>query len=220
MAAPRVGKFNTNTSITYSDGTTKFNGFFLIGTTIPTLSGTAFAACFYGNSGVSERLPQFYKVPVDDGIPNASCGLFYNADINPPGSTYVYWTYVGGTSGVPARMIAGPSSSFTVSSATITLPSLTLTLPSAGSAPDPDTSTTASTPVTTVVTLDLASPVETPNGSETEFTFESIPQVVIYNGVWQFENVGYSRAGSVVTLLDADGNPFAPETGASIKAIL
>lgn len=218
MAAPRIGKFSS-TPIKYNDGATLFNGFLLVGLAIPTVSGTAFRACFYGNSGVAERLPVFYKVPVDSGVPNGSSGLFYNADINPPGSIYYYWAYVGGTSGVPARMLAGPSSSFSVTSETITLPALSIPLPSAGSVPDPDASSVASTS-SVQVNFVFASPSQTPDGTTTVFTFSGLPQVVMYNGQMRFEGVGYSRSGFDISLLDDAGSIFPPETGASLKAIL
>lgn len=220
MASPRIGKFSQSTTLTWSDGTL-FNGFFLVGTAIPTLSGTAFGGVYYGNSGLSEPLPRFYVVPVSEGKYNEVCGLFYNADIAPPNSTYYGWLYTMNGPGGLKRQVAGPTTAFTVSSDSFTPPALTPTITvAASSAPDPDVSITPSTVVTTELLLTMESPAETPNGVTTAFTFTAAPQVVIYNGVWRFEGVGYTRSDLVVTLIDDSAIPFAPETGASIKAIL
>lgn len=218
MAQPRIGKFSQSATVSWSDGTA-FNGFLLVGIALPTLSGTAFTAALYGNSGVAPRLPQFVKVPISEGFYNSSCGLFYTSDITPPGTLFYSWLYTGGTSGVPARMVSGPSSSFSVTSDTITPPTLTPTTPSAGSIPDPDAASIAST-APTQITLTFYSPAETCNDVVTSFTFTGIPQFVLYNGQVRLEGAGYSRVGFVITLLDAIGTPFAPETGATVKAVL
>jgi hypothetical protein len=219
MASPRIS-YPDSSVITWSNGDL-FNGFALIGIALPTSSGTAFLGVRYGNSGISEAVPQWYKVPVRDGVLHSSSGLLYNADLTPPASIYYGWFYTsnGPTAGGPSRMIAGPSASFSVTAPTFAIPALTLPVPSAGSVPVPDTSVSASsTPAT--ATFTLVSPAETADGVETEFTFSGLPQVVIYNGQWRFEGVGYERTGFVISLLDDAGDVFAPETGASLKAIL
>lgn len=219
MSAPRIAKFDTSATIYYSDGTTLFNGFFLIGAALPTVSGTAFTSLYYGNSGVAPRISKWVKVPVSEGKFHTSVGLFYNADIVPPATVYYAWAYLGGTSGGAARQLAGPSASFSVTSDVITVPSLTITIPTAGAVPDPDAASVAST-APTQITLTFYSPSETPNDVLTSFTFAGIPQFVLYNGQVRLEGTGYSRTGFVISLLDDAGAVFAPETGATIKALL
>lgn len=67
--------------------------------------------------------------------------------------------------------------------------------------------------------LPLHAAAEEADGSRTGFTFGSAPVAVMYNGVWYLENHGFTRSGFVVTFRDADGNVFAPESGAVIRAI-
>lgn len=219
MSAPRIAKFDTSATIYYSDGTTLFNGFFLVGAALPTVSGTAFTSLYYGNSGVAPRISKWVKVPVSEGKFHTSVGLFYNEDIVPPATVYYAWAYFGGSNGGAARQLAGPSASFTVTSDVITVPSLTITIPSVGSVPDPDAASVAST-APTQITLTFYSPTETCDDVISSFTFTGIPQFVLYNGQVRLEGSGYSRTGFVIQLLNDAGVAFAPETGASIKAIL
>jgi hypothetical protein len=207
--------------MTWTDSTL-FNGFVLIGLALPTASGTQFLGVRYGNAGISEAIPQFTKIPVTDGLLNSSCGLFYNADLTPPGSQYVAWTYVpnGPTAGGVCRMIAGPTATFEVTEATFTLPAMTLTVPTVGTVPTPDVGTVPGSITTTIISFQTYAAAETPDGVETEFTFDFLPSVVIYNGQLRFENIGYTRAGYVIQLIDDDAVVFAPETGASIRATL
>jgi hypothetical protein len=198
-----------------------FNGFVLIGLALPTSSGTQFLGVRYGNAGISEAIPQFTKIPVTDGLLNTSCGLFYNADLTPPGSQYVAWTYVpnGPTAGGVCRMISGPTATFEVTTSSFTLPAMTLTLPTTGSVPTPDISITPGSGATTVSFLTYP-PAETADGVETEFTFGFLPSCVFYNGQMRTEDIGYTRVGFVIQLINDEGVVFAPEADATIRATL
>lgn len=61
-----------------------------------------------------------------------------------------------------------------------------------------------------------------PDGSRTTFRFADLPIYVIWNGVLQFQNVGYTITGGignyVVTLIDYLGNVLTPGTTDSILA--
>jgi hypothetical protein len=204
----------------WTDGTL-FNGFVLIGLALPTASGTQFLGVRYGNAGISEAIPQFTKIPVTDGLLSTSCGLFYNADLTPPGSQYVGWTYIpnGPTAGGTCRMIAGPTATFEVDEPTFTLPSMTLTVPTTGSVPTPDVAVTPGSGATTVSFITYPA-TETADGIETEFSFSFLPSCVFYNGQMRTEDIGYTRVGFVIQLIDDAGTVFAPETDATIRATL
>ncbi len=60
----------------------------------------------------------------------------------------------------------------------------------------------------------LISPVETPDGSITQFTFTSAPKYLWYNGNWLIPNVDYTQSGVTVTLARA------PETGNILRAVV
>lgn len=142
MTAPRIGKFSTSTLVKWGDNT-NFDGYLLVGFSIPTLSATPFPDIRIGNAGSpSERLPGFYKIPIENGVISTSCGLFYNADLVPRTTQYYAWLYT--SAGFP---VAGPSSAFSVTSDTITVPTFTVGTPAAGSTPTPDSDTNAVIPL-------------------------------------------------------------------------
>lgn len=126
MANPRVGKFPT-TTLNWSNGV-HFNGFALLALIPPTDGTVSYTEGDFGLIDPTEPLPQFAQIPISDGLFNSALGLYYNADISPPNTTYNLSYY--DTTG---RLIAGPSAAFSVSTAVIdNLPVLTLPVPSAG----------------------------------------------------------------------------------------
>ncbi len=134
VTPPRIAKFPQSPTIQWSDGT-NFNGFCLIGYIPPTDGVTSYTQTDYGKQSPAEILPTFAVIPIVDGLYNASLGLFWNADISPPNSTYNARYY-----DTTKRLIAGPSVAFSVTSDPIsTIPAATLTVPIAGgTAPTPD----------------------------------------------------------------------------------
>lgn len=124
----RVGKFDGSQTYTWSNGNL-FNGYFLFGLVIPTFDGTAATVwpdMTLENSKMYISLPKgFAKVPCLKGKLDAEFGLFYNEDIVPVETQYVYYIYDSNS-----RQIAGPSAFFEVNSSTITLPSLVIGVPS------------------------------------------------------------------------------------------
>lgn len=131
---PRIGKFPQAVK-TWTDGN-NFNGYALIAY-IPSTGGAGtYTEIDYSiSSSAPEILPQFAIVPVIDGVYNPSVGLYFNADLQPPASTYTISFY-----DTTNRLISGPSAPFSVTADPIsTIPSATLTAPtSGGTAPTPN----------------------------------------------------------------------------------
>lgn len=129
MPTPRTGHF-PQTTIKWSSGDS-FNGFCLIAF-IPSVGYTE---TDLGLIDPADKLPQFANVPISNGLLNSSLGLYYNADISPPGSTYTASFY-----DTTKRLISGPGSPFSVTTDPLSLTIPTLTVPVAGgTAPIPDT---------------------------------------------------------------------------------
>lgn len=130
---PRVGKF-PQTGINWSDGSA-FNGFLLVSLVPPTGSGGTYTEGNFGLVYPAEQLPPFAVIPIQQGLLNSSLGLYFNADISPPNTTYIARWY-----DTTKRLISGPSSAFSVTAdpiSTLVIP--TLTAPSAGgTAPTPN----------------------------------------------------------------------------------
>lgn len=68
------------------------------------------------------------------------------------------------------------------------------------------------------VSVQFYLPLEVPDGIITNFTFNVTPRFVVYNGQMRFENVGYTRVNRVITLIDQNSVPFAPQVGDDIRA--
>ncbi len=215
---PRIARFDQSIVTRWSDGSL-FNGYLLVGVALPTLSGTAFQAVHLGNGiGSAEPVSQFTKIPIREGKYDFNSGLFYNADLTPPGSIYVCWLYTSNGQG-KLRQVSASINSFSVVSPTVTLALPSPTVPTTGSVPNPDVSPSVPTSQVQML-LTFAVPQELPDGVITTFTFGSVPQAITYNGLFLIPNTGYTRLGNTITLVDSNGLPFAPETGASIRAIL
>lgn len=89
------------------------------------------------NSLTVQKIPQYIKVPIVGGQIDTSTFLFYNSDVNPPGSQYVaYWFDNNNTLINPTSGTATP---FTVSGPTVTLTAPTLTSPTFATPPVPQT---------------------------------------------------------------------------------
>lgn len=130
---PQAGKFSQSVTVQWTDGT-NFNGFLLAGIVPPSNGVTAWTSVAMGDNYPAARLPVWARIPIVDGKYNASCALFYNDDMTPPGSEYVAYYY-----DATGRQIAGPTAQFTVSTDPFTPPSATLTAPSTtGTAPTPN----------------------------------------------------------------------------------
>lgn len=137
MTSPRIGKFDQSMQIQWSDGS-PFNGFACIGIVRPTTNGLPSGVVpltLRGKAAVTTPLPAgFSLIPVIDGRLNSALGLYWNEDIEPPNTQYVLYYADSGK-----RIVAGPSSFFTVSGQVV-LPTLTIPAPTTVNAvaPVPD----------------------------------------------------------------------------------
>ena len=128
-STPRVGKFPQTTTVAWSDGT-KFTGFAYIGLIDPTYGTSDDATStdwlmFYPQIKVPDRA----IIPIVEGKYNNSLGLYYNADLTPPNSTYKMILYDS-----TKRAVTALSAAFSVTADPIsTLPAPTPTAPTAGS---------------------------------------------------------------------------------------
>lgn len=127
--AARVARANAPGGVNWSNGK-PFNGFILIGVVPPTSGGSDWPSVSFGFLDSSQRLPPFYVIKINNGVFDSSAAVFYNADLIPENVVYVAWYYDANK-----RMIAGPTTQFTVSSDPFTPPIPTLTAPSSGSNP-------------------------------------------------------------------------------------
>jgi len=127
MSTPlRIGKFPQDRLLW--DNGANFNGYAWI-SVIPGDNECEYTTGQTGNSFPAETLPQFSVIPIVEGRYNSSLGLFYNADISPPGSTYIARFY----DTTQCCLIAGPTDPFIVDSNPIdSIPAVTLPTPTEG----------------------------------------------------------------------------------------
>lgn len=129
---PRTAFINSGTTFTWNDGTTPFNGYLLLGLTIPNVPGGSIPwPDFTANTASSNLpLPGFTMIPIVDGLPYTTVGVIWNADINPPTTQYVAWLLDSSRA-----YIVGPTAAFTVAANPFSVPTLTPLLPSTSNAP-------------------------------------------------------------------------------------
>lgn len=109
-----IGK-PTNT-LTWSDGS-NFSGYIRIQISLP----SGYDQAFIISNLIEQMIPLDMIMPVTNGVIDNSCGVWYNSDLSPFGTTYTWSVYDSSF-----KKITGPSASFTVSSSTFSLPSLTI----------------------------------------------------------------------------------------------
>ncbi len=148
---PRSSQFQTNpAAVTWSDNVTLFDGFVWLGVALPTSpvfvtppggetsngTGTQFIPWMIATMRVV-YIPPFVKIPICNGAIDQTTQVYYNQDINPPGTIYkVYWFSADGTLLTPA---SGSGSNLTINSATTVLTVPTLTYPTTLANPVPQT---------------------------------------------------------------------------------
>lgn len=129
MANPRSAKLSG--TITWSDGS-NFNGFAVVALVFPTSGGSAWPELVIEPGSPRQRIPVWSTIPIVNGVFNQSCGLWFNADINPPNTKYAIFYYDAAN-----KLVASPSSDsdfFTVTADPTTPTTYTLTVPTAGTA--------------------------------------------------------------------------------------
>lgn len=128
MLTPRVASLTSASPVLWSDGT-PFDGYMVAMLSLP---GT-YAQVNLSNSPSPLRIPLNTKVPIVQGVLDTSCGIYFNSDIDPPTSKYVFYfvdatnTPVGVGSGllsVAANPFAVPVPSLPVPTAPVIIPTL------------------------------------------------------------------------------------------------
>jgi len=205
MPTPRTGHF-PQTPIKWSSGDL-FNGFCLIAF-VPSVG---YSETDLGLIDPTDRLPQFANVPIQNGLLNSSLGLYFNADISPPASTYTASFY-----DTTKKLIAGPGSPFTVTTDPISLTIPTLTVPtSGGTAPTPDTGSDV-VPGPPPIIINSLRPftitgvqnsTDGTDGNDT-FTLNFTPVflILVKNGQGMKLGLSYTYSGNVITFL----SPYKP----------
>lgn len=219
MPAPRIGKFDQSHTYQWSNGD-NFNGFAAIALTRPaTGAETSTAYKRLVLTGVNPRtwLPVgFSFIPIQNGKLDSNLGLYYNLDINPPGSQYIAYYYDSSK-----YFVAGPTDPFTVSSATILPEVLPLPVPiGAGTiTPIPDASCVdggdvPDMPCKCGLLVDFEVPSGVVDGVNTIFTFDHVPTPaeslhLYFNGSRLTPGAHYTQSGAEVNMIA----PFIPEPG-------
>lgn len=109
-----IGK--PSNTLTWSDGS-NFSGYIRIQISLP----SSYDQAFIISNLIEQMIPLDMVIPVTNGVIDNSCGVWYNSDLSPFGTTYTWSAYDSSF-----KKIVGPSASFTVSSSTFSLPSLTI----------------------------------------------------------------------------------------------
>lgn len=130
---PQASQLTTSpTTVVWSDGSL-FDGYLWVGVVLPTpgpgqsASAVPYTTPFLWAASRAQALPQYVKVPIVNGLIDQTTQLFFNANMDPPGTSYVaYWFDRNNAMIAPANGAATP---FTVTSLTTTITVPTLTLP-------------------------------------------------------------------------------------------
>lgn len=129
-SSPRTAKIVTAAEIQWSDGK-PFDGYLWLGLRLP----NNYNEPRLWAANVLQKLPQFTKIPIVEGVLDTDSAVFFNEDLDPPNTTYfAYWfdqhdRLIAPTSGTAVGF------SITADPHTITPP--TLTVPSYAGATDP-----------------------------------------------------------------------------------
>lgn len=116
----------------WSDGT-RFNGYMVINFAPPLNGSAAWPSLAPTGIFPEINLPLSARVPIINGDPSTAVQIIYNTDITPPNTFYQAWLFE--MNGVE---VAGPSSTFTVSTDPFTVTISTPTVPPLGTAIQPD----------------------------------------------------------------------------------
>lgn len=128
-----ISKINPATTFAWTDGT-PFTGFLLFALIPPIIGDVVVSKFALGGVTPECRIPQFTIIPITAGRIGEDGALLYNSDISPPGTEYVAFIY-----DVSKRLIEGPSTPFTVSTASFNVPTFLMLTPwLQGDTPTPD----------------------------------------------------------------------------------
>lgn len=130
MATPRTATLTG--TVTWSDGTL-FDGYLLIGIALPTNGDGDWPYIAADGITPPQRLPQWIFIPIKQGVIDAATKLWYNADLNPPGTQYVAYWY----DSLKRLVVSGVPTPFTISTASHAISLPTITVPNNGTVPTP-----------------------------------------------------------------------------------
>jgi len=133
---PRAAQLSTiPATVTWQSGQ-NFDGYVWMGLVLP----NGYSQPTLVNSYIVQQLPNFTKVPIVNGAIDNTTGVFWNSDIDPPGTHYV--AYFMDNNNALIAPSSGTATPFSIggSVATITVPTLPQPVYSAA-APVPQTST-------------------------------------------------------------------------------
>lgn len=120
MSQPRRSKCTTSLFY-WDDGVTLFTGNLVLGLIPPVYDDGSTTSDWptmaLGNSTIFQELPRFTRIPIVNGLASQTETVFYNEDIDPPGSKYLAWFYDRNLLKLTFPTI---SSAFTVSTPTFT----------------------------------------------------------------------------------------------------
>lgn len=137
---PRTAILSTSpATVTWASGQL-FNGYAWFGLVLPnSASGYSYKPQLY-NALRRQELPRFVKCPIVAGVIDSSTQLFWNNDIDPPGTTYV--AYYLDDNNVLIAPASGSATPFSVGSATqvLTVPTLNVPAYTSQQVPSPQTS--------------------------------------------------------------------------------
>ena len=125
VPTPRTAQILTSPSpVLWQNGQT-FDGCLWLGLVLPPAASGNFPAPSLWASQRPQQLPQFTKIPIVGGLIDLITQVFWNSDIDPPGTQYVAY-YFDRLNNLIAPA-SGTATPFTVNSAqfTITVPTLT-----------------------------------------------------------------------------------------------
>lgn len=138
---PQVSQLSTSPNpVVWQDGSL-FDGYLWLGLVLPnpgpgmSASAVPYTSPYLWAANRAQKLPQYIKVPIINGSIDQGTQIFFNANIDPPGTTYVaYWFDRNGAMIAPANGSAVP---FSVTQTSTTLMVPTLPLPNYSGAPAP-----------------------------------------------------------------------------------
>jgi hypothetical protein len=132
-SALRIGYPSASQSVAWSDGT-PFNGYALAGLNgLLGTGSTVWPSISLGNRFAKRTIPAARMLPIVEGRFDQSSWLYFNADVTPPGSLYVAYFY-----DTNDKLVAGWSSTFSVTGTSFTVPTPSLPAPTQGATFTPD----------------------------------------------------------------------------------
>lgn len=209
MAAPR--KSTLTGTFSWSNGEL-FAGYVLIGTGMPVTPGanpTAYTSLKRFELGYNQRLPQWWLIPIVEGIIDPGSKLYYNADLEPPTSKYYAWWI-----DAAGKIISGPSIGFTCTTSSTAVPTALLSIPDSPTNPPVPGAVAVPAVDSQIAFVDAEVPTGTIDGVNRTFTLAYTPEPpgslqYYLNGVLLQPATDYTLAGRTLTIAEK----YTPQVG-------